>query len=183
MQSRRRYLLSHDLMWCMAVACMWHMFWPMTWLCLARPPWHADRLMGHQETLQQKVAIAAAVVLWPWKGSLSACACTHLAVRCSAAQQTVCETKVSLGMRRQAVQLQGPSLRFSGGTSGGRALTSVLPLGVSQPHRAARGALTMLLGTRPGSAGTRGGFLSLIWRALETLGSACVSSALQTLGS
>ena len=63
------------------------------------------------------------------------------------------------------MQLKWRGLRICSGMLGACAPISALPLGAPQPYRAALGALIILLGTRPGSAGARGGFLSLIWHA------------------
>ena len=59
------------------------------------------------------------------------------------------------------MQLEGQSLRLGGRMAEARALTLTLPPGVPRAYRAALGALRTLLGTRPGSAGAKGGFLSL----------------------
>ena len=82
-------------------------------------------------------------------------------------------------MSWHAVQLVWRCLRFCNGMLGACALTSALPLGAPRADRAALGAQTTLLGARPGSAGARGGFLSLTWETSKTLRSASVSSALQ----
>ena len=63
------------------------------------------------------------------------------------------------------MQLELQSLSVCNGTSGARALGLALPLGAPRAYQAAPGALTSLRGTRPGSAGARGGIPSLTWQA------------------
>ena len=118
-------------------------------------------------------------MLWPWNVlSVSLCLYTPYCQMLSSMAACLWNPSIS-GVGWQAVQLEEQSLRFGGGMVEARALISALPLGVPRAYRAALGALITLLGTRPGSAGARGEFLSLTWQAREAMRSASVSSALQ----